>query len=482
MAKYPRRKLVMTQPVTLPLYGRLQRTSYSKEELMELWSELAVKFHLPIRTGEELVELRRTDDSNFLIRTKTATVRARFVCLALGRRGTPRKLGIPGEDLPQVAYSLIDAQSYRGRKILVVGGGDSAIEAALGLAEQSGNEVTLSYRKHAFYRLKAPTSSGCNKQFSPAGSLVSWKASCLLSTPASCACRFNAAAKIPSCKTSPTMTCSSWWAAFLHSNCWSACGVSFDPADRPAEAIADKQGSGLLNSLLFGLGLAVVTFVWVAQFADYYQLPLVYRPLSVWHGILRPSGSVGLACGVLATGLIAVNLAYLLRRNWIGSWLPGSLSAWMTSHVATGILALLLLLVHAAMAPKHTLGGHALLAIAVLVITGAIGRYFYAFMPRAANGRELELTELQSRIAADSAAWDRLGRGFGEELLKEIDGLVEAVRWQNGFFERLTGLLRHAAQCQTSLQATTRPGATGRSQLRPGGQAGLSSARHTRLR
>jgi thioredoxin reductase len=76
------------------------------------------------------------------------------VVLAIGRRGSPRKLGIPGEELSKVMYSLIEAEAYSGQQILVVGGGDSAVEAAMGLAYQKGNRVTLSYRKDVFSRLK----------------------------------------------------------------------------------------------------------------------------------------------------------------------------------------------------------------------------------------------------------------------------------------------------------------------------------------
>ena len=74
--------------------------------------------------------------------------------LGLGKGGIPRKLDVKGEELPKVMYRLIEADHYVNKKILVVGGGDSAVEAAMGLAHQVGNQVTLSYRKEAFTRLK----------------------------------------------------------------------------------------------------------------------------------------------------------------------------------------------------------------------------------------------------------------------------------------------------------------------------------------
>jgi thioredoxin reductase/NAD-dependent dihydropyrimidine dehydrogenase PreA subunit len=151
--KYPRRKLAMTQPVDIPLYGRLRRSEYLKEELIDLWESLIRDFHLVIHERVKLLDLRR-ERGDFVARTSAGRVRCRFAVLALGRRGTPRKLDVPGEDSEKVLYQLIDAAGYTNGKFLVVGGGDSAIEAATALANQPGNDVTLSYRKPAFTRLK----------------------------------------------------------------------------------------------------------------------------------------------------------------------------------------------------------------------------------------------------------------------------------------------------------------------------------------
>lgn len=157
---YPRQKLVMTQPVELPLLGRLKKSEYLKEELVELFEEAARRFPLQVRTQTRVESIEREGDC-FVVTTRSGAngdevgeVRARHVVLALGRRGTPRKLEVPGEELPKVAYRLIDAALWRNADLLVVGGGDSAVEAALALAGQPGNRVTLSYRKEAFFRLK----------------------------------------------------------------------------------------------------------------------------------------------------------------------------------------------------------------------------------------------------------------------------------------------------------------------------------------
>ena len=150
---YPRRKMVLTQPVELPPWGSLDREEYAKEALLDLFEGMVRDHSLEVRFGEPVQDIQR-EDGHFLVHSAKGAWRARAVVLALGRRGTPRKLGVPGEDLSQVMYRLIDAEGYQGRKLLVVGGGDSAAEAAIGLARQPGNEVTLSYRREKLVRLK----------------------------------------------------------------------------------------------------------------------------------------------------------------------------------------------------------------------------------------------------------------------------------------------------------------------------------------
>jgi thioredoxin reductase len=154
VAKYPRQKIVMTSPVQLPLYGKFKKLEISKEELLKLWAKISQRTDLKVRCQERVESIVRGEDGVFAIETAKGRYRARAVILALGRRGTPRKLGVKGEELPKVMYSLIEADAYTGKNILVVGGGDSAIEAAMGLAHQQGNRVTLSYRKDSFSRIK----------------------------------------------------------------------------------------------------------------------------------------------------------------------------------------------------------------------------------------------------------------------------------------------------------------------------------------
>ena len=154
VAKYPRQKLVMTSPVQFPGYGKFKRTELSKENLLAFWDMVLNRADFNVRTDEKVEDIRKNEDGLFTIHTVNNQYRARAVVLALGRSGSPKKLGVKGENLPKVMYRLIEADHYINKNILVVGGGDSAVEAAMGLARQPRNKVTLSYRKESFHRIK----------------------------------------------------------------------------------------------------------------------------------------------------------------------------------------------------------------------------------------------------------------------------------------------------------------------------------------
>jgi thioredoxin reductase (NADPH) len=150
---YPRGKLVMTAPMNLPIIGKIKIKETSKEELMKLWEDVVDKTGIKINFSERMEKIERQGDA-FSIVTNRASYLARSVLLSIGRRGTPRKLDVPGEELEKVTYRLIDPEQYRGKHVLVVGGGDAALETAVAISEQPGAIVTLSYRGNAFNRVK----------------------------------------------------------------------------------------------------------------------------------------------------------------------------------------------------------------------------------------------------------------------------------------------------------------------------------------
>jgi thioredoxin reductase len=155
VAHYPRGKIVMTAPVDLPLYGQVKLRETTKEALLELWTDVIEQTQAEIHYGERVTRVEADRSGVFQIDSTSFRLRTRAVLLAIGRRGTPRKLGVSGEELSKVVYRLIDPEQYAGEHVLVVGGGDSALEAAWALADIPGTEVTLSYRKDSFNRAKA---------------------------------------------------------------------------------------------------------------------------------------------------------------------------------------------------------------------------------------------------------------------------------------------------------------------------------------
>lgn len=155
--QYPRRKLVMTQPFTLPGWGRIDAGTLPKETLTAAWGDAldASGVAARLRTGWT-VDVVTPENGGFTVAsTDGARLRARYVVLAIGRRGTPRRLGVPGEDGEHVMYALLEPEAYAGRRCLVVGGGDSAVEAAVALADAGAAAVRLSYRRAAITRAKA---------------------------------------------------------------------------------------------------------------------------------------------------------------------------------------------------------------------------------------------------------------------------------------------------------------------------------------
>jgi len=441
VAKYPRRKLVMTQPVTLPLHGKLTKTTYTKEELVAIWEDVVRRHEVPIRTGVAYRGLERIAGGVHEVTTTAGPFRARNVCVAIGRRGSPRKLKVPGEDLSKVVYNLVDAQSYQGRRVVVVGGGDSAVEAALALSEQSGNRVTLSYRKDEFVRIKARNER--RLLVAESKGRIEIVRNSVVTEIDQCSVRLHVSANgVPArdldVQNDDVFVMAGGIPPF---RLLGDSVVSFDPADHDATAPVGEQGTGLIGALSVALALSVGTAAFAVTQRAYYGLPPAERAAAVGHAWLRSAGGVGLAAGLLGSGLITVNLAYLVRRARIGARLPGSLRAWMTSHLVTGVLAFLFILVHAGFQPRGSSGGRAFATLTIVVAAGTLGRYVYSFVPRAANGRVMELDEVRAQLATLSGEWDRAGRGeFGTKVRQEIEQLTDAANWRASLPQRLFSL------------------------------------------
>jgi thioredoxin reductase (NADPH) len=159
VSHFPRGKLVMTAPATLPIIGRVNFRETTKEKLLEFWEDVMRKTNVVIKFQERVEAVKAIVDASdpakrFEVRTTGGSYKTKTILLAIGRRGTPRKLDVPGEESTKVVYRLVDPAQYQGQHVLVVGGGDSAIEAAVSIAEEANTTVTLSYRGDAFNRTK----------------------------------------------------------------------------------------------------------------------------------------------------------------------------------------------------------------------------------------------------------------------------------------------------------------------------------------
>lgn len=156
IAHYPRGKVVMTGDLEFPGYGRVRKRRMSKAELSALWRDLRQKLQLPVTSGVLVSGLTPEADGMWRVETSTGSARAAHVILALGRRGAPRKLEVSGEELTKVSYRLLEPEEHRGKHVLVVGGGNSAIETALCLVDYGGcASVSISYRREHFARARA---------------------------------------------------------------------------------------------------------------------------------------------------------------------------------------------------------------------------------------------------------------------------------------------------------------------------------------
>jgi thioredoxin reductase/Pyruvate/2-oxoacid:ferredoxin oxidoreductase delta subunit len=153
VAHYPRRKLVLTAPVVLPMVGPVKLRETTKEALLEMWTRVERETGVRIDYGEKVTSIER-EANGFVVTSNSGTIRCRAVVLAIGRRGSPRRLGAEGENLPKVVYLLEDPADHRGSRVLVVGAGDSAVEAAVTLSDEPGTQVTLSCRGDSFPRAK----------------------------------------------------------------------------------------------------------------------------------------------------------------------------------------------------------------------------------------------------------------------------------------------------------------------------------------
>jgi dihydropyrimidine dehydrogenase (NAD+) subunit PreT len=426
IAHYPRQKVVMTERVHLPGYGRFGKSELSKEELLALWQDVIDRAALEVECGVRVSGLEGRD-GDFTLQTSKGPIRARKVVLATGRRGTPRRLGVKGESLPKVAYRLIDAEQYRGKKVLVVGGGDAALEAAIALAEQPGVKVTLAHRGPSVSKART-----ANKQRF-AAMVAQKRVTALFSTV------------VAEVRPREVVLASGGASHRLGNDYVLACtggelpveflgraGVELASyfgsapalAQEAKEAAAPKQGkvrgSSRLPWVLAGVAAAVLLGL-AAVGHDYYLLDKAGRKAHAAHAWLKPSGAWGHGVGIVASLLILSNFAYSVRKRVRALKGTASIKRWLTFHQFAGALGSLMILFHAAFKTNNVLATLTSAVLALLVLTGVLGRFVYGLVPLHGS----ELVDVQRRWARLRARVEALMQNATDAL--EVQPLLARV-------------------------------------------------------
>ncbi len=400
---YHRQKLVTSEPVKIPGYGTLQRGQMVKEDVLALWQDVAEKGQIDVRLGHHVEGIEGTD-GHFIVRTPRGVITARKVILATGIRGTPMRLGVPGENSPNVAYRLVDAWQYTGQRVLVVGGGDSAIECAYALAD-AGAQVAISYRQPRFARARQANIKIIEDRIA-AGTVQPLMSTRVMAiTPSSVVLEStdkSAAPRAPmKLHNDQVIICAGGTppSSFLRN-----VGIQLEQfkgeAPRALSQLAGSMSaSRILPAVLWAAGIMLLVGLAVLGW-DYYVLPRDKRFASTLHQTLRPAGAWGRAIGIGATAVMMLNFLLAVRKR-IGFMRGiGNIRDWLNFHVFVGVMAPLFTAFHAAFQYENTIAVGTASACAVVVATGLVGRYIYQLVPGGPSGRPANVSELMDRVDA----------------------------------------------------------------------------------
>lgn len=380
VAHYPRQKLVMTETVDLPYYGKFGQKLIRKEDLVSSLQDVMAKAGVTVHEKTKVTSIEGERDG-FWVTTDRGALSGKRVVLAIGRRGTPRKMGVTGEDLEKVAYRLIDPRQYVGRRVLVVGGGDSALEAAIQLAEESDATVGISYRRPEFARCR-PLNLQRIDALIRSGRVTPYMSTEVRAVePDSVTLQNGVASKIPN---DFVIAC---LGGELPNEFLKSMGVSIRKhlgdkamANPSLGGRAPSKREGRVATTMFFLVGAALVVGLIAVGYRYYLLPRALRYRAPQHAFLKPSGTWGHGVGIVATMFMLLNFVYPLRKRlrWFKG--RGSIAPWLRFHVFVGIMSPLVILFHTAFQWGNQLASTTYYSVVVVVATGLIGRFLYGWV------------------------------------------------------------------------------------------------------
>jgi thioredoxin reductase len=422
--------------VDLPLYGKFGKKSISKEELLAGWGKVIEKAELTIAQGVK-VEGIEGQDGQFRVVTNRGTVAAAKVVLAIGRRGTPRKLGAKGEELEKVLYGLKEPEQFDGARVLVVGGGDSALEAAIQLASESTAEVTISYRNAEFGRCREANRTRLG-QLVAQGKVRALMASQVTAiSPAEALLEVgghplrlpndfvivNVGGELPTeflQKAGITMRRYQGRAPGETSTATGLQAVGKPRRRRhagTAEDLALLRRLWALRLLYVACGVAILGFLaWKG--ADYYLLSRPARLRHPLHLLLKSAGPWGHGVGIVATAFMLSNFLYAVRKRGKALTGFGDIRGWLDFHVFVGAMSPLVIAFHAAFQANNVMATSTAGALLVVMATGVVGRYIFGLVP-AHGGRATELEDL-------AATFERL-RAYAAPELAHVGPAAEKL-------------------------------------------------------
>jgi thioredoxin reductase/Pyruvate/2-oxoacid:ferredoxin oxidoreductase delta subunit len=415
VAHYPRRKVAMTEPVVLPLYGRFGKRLMSKEELLAGWEKVIARAGLRVDQGVKVGAIGG-EDGRFRVETSRGPVDAAKVVLATGRRGTPRRLGVPGEEAEKVLYGLTDPEQYDGQRVLVVGGGDSALEAAIQLATESSAQVTLSYRNAELGRCREANRTRLG------GLVAEGRVRALMPSQVTAIDpeevrldQGGRAVRLPNdfvvVNVGGELPVEFLQQAGVSMRRYHGEAPGAKPGDRrrapsPRDRRLDRR-LAVLRALYALAGGAILA--WLAwKGAAYYVLPRAARLASPLHPSLKPAGPWGHGVGIAATVFMLSNFLYAVRKRSRLLTGFGEIRGWLDFHVFVGVMSPLVIAFHAAFQSNNGLATATSAALAVVIATGVVGRFIYGVVP-AHGGKAEELEDL-------AGAFERLKAFAAPEL------------------------------------------------------------------